>query len=549
MQYYPNDSFGVLHHYTIGIKKAGVKNPGSVREIRIVFTDNSISFSSFGVSTHGLGNADSILKDKVSSYVGGDVSVIGEMLQSIKNITITNERVVDGKKRTVTKVEHTSCRDFTIPSSKFFGSKVYVKVSKDDYYYVPDNPDLPRKSCVQIDTRGNNIGSISGVITETLTMNPNGPRGSSIYAGGGFEFGGPTLTSDIKWYFGYLSNNSPVVNITGQDIRTLYPAGSKLPDGTKISYDVELRTNINGSYRFNELYKDSECKVSYNSGDLNSIESDVWNSIKKGINKKFKFEGKVTSNDWNDSNSTASVPLITSSPSYNGGLTDVSLVKDNDIFPRESSYKLTIGSGLKTAYIDSKTAEVIYQESSSDSDSDSSLIKVKKDLYYVPLDYPDNKAFTINYAEGNYSLIGIDNSFSNICSIKVKNTIYDVPDPDRPSNPGNPGNPPGKINLKYHYRPIDVSNPFPKGNIFPNWVGWYQEKSNQNRLSNTYTNSPLYSITFSNGASLSDSGPYYDWGSISDDGSSSFVSSFQTKASSSSYCGLGKFEEKCDGAR
>ena len=36
---------------------------------------------------------------------------------------------------------------------------------------------------------------------------------------------------------------------------------------------------------------------------------------------------------------------------------------------------------------------------------------------------------------------------------------------------------------------------------------------------------------------------------VTNSSSSSFVSSFQTKASSSSYCGLGKFEEKCDGAR
>ena len=87
---------------------------------------------------------------------------------------------------------------------------------------------------------------------------------------------------------------------------------------------------------------------------------------------------------------------------------------------------------------------------------------------------------------GNWKL-----SFNN-CNIKVYRRLYNDPEPESGGNDPQ-GTPPGKVlSYKYIYRPIDVTNPFPRHYAGLNWRKWYYESSsNRERIANSYDSSKL----------------------------------------------------------
>ena len=155
--------------------------------------------------------------------------------------------------------------------------------------------------------------------------------------------------------------------------------------------------------------------------------------------------------------------------------------------------------------------------------------------YYVPINYMSEFAgnegqFPFNITESNLSLLGFKFKYSASCYEKVLK--YDL-----------------KSNLKY--RPISESTPFPKS-IPVNWVDWYNgNRSNQDRLANSFrADKLLYSINL-NADDVSKiqkyNKSYTNWDYVSSSGVDELVKEeFSKKASSSSYCPIGKFDASCD---
>ena len=153
--------------------------------------------------------------------------------------------------------------------------------------------------------------------------------------------------------------------------------------------------------------------------------------------------------------------------------------------------------------------------------------------YYVPIKYM-NKAteaegkFPFNIVNTNLSLSGyFEFNYGAKCYEKVKN-----------------------YNLKFKYRPISESRPFPTS-IPDNWNEWYDARSNQDRITNSFNSSNLlYSINlgtvdFSKLQRYKKS--YTNWDYVSPTGVDNVVKNeFNKKANSSSYCPIGKFDSSCD---
>lgn len=165
--------------------------------------------------------------------------------------------------------------------------------------------------------------------------------------------------------------------------------------------------------------------------------------------------------------------------------------------------------------------------------------------YYIPLRYDGNK-FSFNIGSStekiNLNLMdGMSFKYNADCNVDVYNGTNICKTGDFDCNESSI--------LGINYRTIDVSNPFPKY-ISANWKDWYNNSSNQIRLSNTFSNNPLYSISLdSNALNEIDKiqTSYSDWNNINKNGSSSFIiNNFSVRANGDSYCEIGKFSSNCD---
>lgn len=94
--------------------------------------------------------------------------------------------------------------------------------------------------------------------------------------------------------------------------------------------------------------------------------------------------------------------------------------------------------------------------------------------------------------------------------------------------------PSGIPKYNFIYRPIDVNNPFPDRNAGINWYDWYSIRNNKDRLNNTYSNNPEYSVIINNTTmteikEYNKGHNYLEWDSIDTNGNSSFVDRFVKK--------------------
>ena len=180
--------------------------------------------------------------------------------------------------------------------------------------------------------------------------------------------------------------------------------------------------------------------------------------------------------------------------------------------------------------------------------------------YYVPLKYVDTLVsqnikkdvnFPFNIRKTNLSSTKLFNfSYEADCSEPV---IYDLINKSCTPEPCEPL--PIKYNLSY--RTVNVNEPFPT-TVPINWSEFWNGPNNtQNRLRMSQTfndvNNPLYKInitdekfkdiiSYNNTASN-----YYTTWKVDSNGSDSFVTSrFDSQATNSSYCEIGRYSEECD---
>ena len=181
----------------------------------------------------------------------------------------------------------------------------------------------------------------------------------------------------------------------------------------------------------------------------------------------------------------------------------------------------------------SKNGEVNYLE-------DKSLAQVNN-KYYTPLNYQGNYSITAKITgmsritdtsakndseEENRPWTGTWGDSFNNCTINLyplltenttpeSNTIYN-----------------SKLRFNFIYRPIDLNNPFPNRNAGINWYDWIQNKSNQERLKETYSklqyqvkldNKTTYAIKDYNSEHN-----YLDWDGIDKNEESSFINDYFT---------------------
>ena len=183
-----------------------------------------------------------------------------------------------------------------------------------------------------------------------------------------------------------------------------------------------------------------------------------------------------------------------------------------------------------------------------------------KHKYFVDMKYeydnPNGNDFPFNLNNSNPSFVSsMDWSLKGTCGVEVKDGYFCIENCDEKR----------KGSLLINYRPISLSEPFPKAdatysNIAINWREWYKTRDNQLRIKNTYNNNSLYEIIISyNGRAgttkISDINAidkfYTDISGIDVDGQSDFVNKYFSKRAiaKESFCGLGKISPNCDGVR
>lgn len=169
---------------------------------------------------------------------------------------------------------------------------------------------------------------------------------------------------------------------------------------------------------------------------------------------------------------------------------------------------------------------------------------------YYTLEKYDKDTYPFNIGEANVSIYkNITWKLTGTCSIPVgtegNNGGDDCPELYKKNSDG-------KYSLNVSYRPISVSNPFPK-KVAKNWEEIIKNPTSMNRIKNTFNSKIFYSITFEKSAvdniasENNKKKNYKSFEGISSDGVSSMVSEkFNIKNNASSYCALGYFSSECD---
>lgn len=165
---------------------------------------------------------------------------------------------------------------------------------------------------------------------------------------------------------------------------------------------------------------------------------------------------------------------------------------------------------------------------------------------YYTLEKYDKDTYPFNIGEVNVSIYkDINWNLTGTCSIPEGTNGDDCPELYKKNSDD-------KYSLNVSYRPISVSNPFPK-KVAKNWEEISKNPTSMNRIKNTFNNKIFYSITFEKSAvdniasENNKKKNYKSFEGISSDGVSSMVSEkFNIKNNASSYCALGYFSSKCD---
>lgn len=392
---------------------------------------------------------------------------------------------------------------------------------------------------------------------------------STIYAGRGFSFPSITYNNDIYWksasnwssdqivirYGGWVDNgydeetdtcirpdrNRPIYNVIRETCSTrgISSDGQSCTPGEW----VEIRGSWTGTY---------EC------AEYETIHHEVWqcdpykNTVVVNYSDYFsqlnEAAKKTVDNNVNVNNIQGSIPVSYDSNVVSSVEKDVAGSWDTVYAVNDYDYHNSIYSTKYEFVMDDAYVKLVGDNAGNVKYSTTAIQNYQNvgKKYYVPLLFPNNRIFPLNIKQNNISLVsGINWYLDGICYIVPVNTVFDCDN--------------NNCTSKFRYRPIDLSNPFPKGVIPDNWQGWYSSDTNKKRIANTYANGLKYSVTLARGYSANGKlgidainaidTDYNSWAGMNTNGTSSFInnnSSYFTKPSVSSWCEIGKFDASCD---
>ena len=193
---------------------------------------------------------------------------------------------------------------------------------------------------------------------------------------------------------------------------------------------------------------------------------------------------------------------------------------------------------------------------------ESNNLKYLGNKYFVSLKYvydnPRGYDFPFNLSESNVSFVeGMTWNLTGTCGVEVKDSYY-IPNSNNSKCTIENCN----ASLSYIFRPISLSNPFPK-NVAVNWESWLENNKEATRIKDTKDYGVKYSIRLSKfdiddavmlsniNSYSSKHGSYDELNGYEVDGSGAFINksnniSFSIKQGTTSYCGLGYFSSNCD---
>lgn len=294
--------------------------------------------------------------------------------------------------------------------------------------------------------------------------------------------------------------------------------------GVKTKYKSEI------TWTYADYYEDNGEVIT--KGTFNKDE--ITNLLKEKLNSKINLNFKVKdSNDaTKEKDYKLEVPLTENIIDYSEKVSGTNITLPGKKIILENTM-----IALNESYF-SSDGHVQYVKNGETPDSNHTISG--GNYYYIPL----------NYSEKEFDFKISDSNLNTFADFKFKYTSEKCDVPTEEKGHDNP--------IELRYRPIDVSNPFPK-EIPANWSKWYENSSNKQRIANSYedydSSNALYSITLTRetiNAIKNNQIDYSNWSDINQDGSSSFITSnspeikIDIKAGNTSYCGLGVFKESCD---
>lgn len=393
------------------------------------------------------------------------------------------------------------------------------------------------KSCVPVTDV-----SIPIIITEKSSINLN--ISDVKYAGSGFTLSGD-VNNVIEWDYLAKTKSGGALNILFPKNVSGYYIVSHKDDNTNyyvVDNDRQALKYTHLNYvDANDLFIDSDCSV--NTGISSRLSSYVTASVNELITNRIYSKDVIKSVNSNE---------YDANKSYDKQIN--SFVNTNIVSSiNNSSVNLKLNIGTACIVLNDETVDGVeysngdirYDKNGEGCNNNETpgINESGSYLHYVPINY-NSDIVVVKMDEVDFSSIdGISINYNLLCSSTV-----------------------GKKEMKYVYRSIDVSNPFPKGVIPSNWSDWWKSPGNSGRMYNSYNDSNLiYSISvgreksLSYGSSLGDireynrNRIYTDWDGMKSNGESSFVVgdknikkfNFYVK-NTNSYCPIGQFNSGCD---
>lgn len=337
----------------------------------------------------------------------------------------------------------------------------------------------------------------SGVLKFDLDRGP-------IYAGGAFGFKVEYINT-AKWYYVSTVPECPIITVYGTTPYRCCDSEGKCSTcckGSKSGYDPNC--NETGESRLNfEKKITNERYTALNNGESSSP------------NVKLKMDNN------NNSNS------VTSPGNTNNDIGEWVCEKvdaTSDIWKPNTEWTTKCTYKLKESKLNRMTADVKYTNNAC---SNSEICK--SDVYYVPLKWMNDKFNVfIDFGRVNTrslsTINGINWHVDYTCDVDIVQMLY---------------NKNGK-GYQFFYRPIDLNNPFPNRDPSINWISWWNNNINKEKLALGYNNKE-YSVALTpedmrrlkeyNEDKANNSGNnlgYLDY-SIRDNGKSNFVDRYMNR--------------------
>lgn len=356
---------------------------------------------------------------------------------------------------------------------------------------------------------------------------------TSTYSGGYFVWNGANISNQVQWY--YTVNESPknpLINITSVGAisggKTVNVHNGKT--GEQSSYNLDFNSFSNNLYKFNG----SSCtSANYTLSDLSlAVGTKVKDSLSGEISSMTNsLKNSVTTIDSGDAAvRSKKMDLVTSDTRPTAGVVDADL-------NRNAVFNIGYSIRMQKSWMYCKGNKDCYYKYQNNSPGEPYKHYVDNS-YYVPYGLTDSTFYKFSH---DISTI-LNVNLTNTCNVKLNSN-----DPCFENGSSSTG-----CNLMIRFRPISITDPFPKY-VAANWASWWNNGvgNNKLRLANSYTrNNGRYDYaTTTNQIRSTGQANDYDLGysHINSNGVSNFVSSgiFSTKGVNR-FCKKGEWSNDCD---